>query len=68
MKSQGYLLTRDFPEGMADCDIIVSLLQNLPYIQPIPLSNQPEVTSQDIGGLQFIANASERKPETQGMF
>ena len=68
MKSQGYLLTRDFPEDMADCDIIVSLLQNLPYIQPIPLSNQPEVTSQDIGGLQFIAQVSERKPETQGMF
>ena len=65
MKSEGYLSIDNFPDAMKDDGhIIVSFLKNLPYIQEVWLSEQPEATDQDLG-LQLIPEVSERKIEPQ---
>jgi len=61
MKSKGYLSIDDFPDAMKGH---TSFLKNLPYIQEVWLSEQPEVTDQDLG-IQLIPEVSERKIEPQ---
>lgn len=61
MKSEGYIRIDNFPDAMKGH---TSFLQNLPYIQRVWLSEQPEVTAQDLG-LQLIPEVSERKAEPQ---
>ena len=67
MKSEGYIRIDNFPEAMKDDGhIIASFLHNLPYIQQVWLSDQPEVTEEDLDlGLQLIPEVSERKAEPQ---
>ena len=65
MEEKGYLRIDKFPDAMKDDGhIIVSFLKNLSYIQPVWLSERPEVTAQDLG-LQLIPEVSERKAEPQ---
>ena len=63
MKSEGYIRIDNFPDAMKG---YTSFLQNLTYIQPVWLSDQPEVTDEDLG-LQLIPKVSERKTEPQKM-
>ena len=65
IRSKGYFLIRDFPDELTKyVYIIASFLTDMSYIQPILLSNRPEVTAQDIG-LRLVAQASERESELQ---
>ena len=65
IRSKGYFLISDFPDDVTRyVYIIISFLTDLPYVQPILLSNRPKVTDQDIG-LRLVAQASERKSRLQ---
>ena len=53
MRHEGYHLLRDFPQDASDHDrIVASLLQYLPYVSPILLSESAEVSDQDVGLLR----------------
>ena len=62
---EGYHQLRDFPQDASDEDrIVASLLQHLPYVNPILLSESAEVSDQDIGMLRrTLTSKKSAKPQ-----